>query len=54
LTYLPIGKRSVGFKWPLNLKYKADETIEQYKACLFAKGYTQTHSTDYVEMFVLT
>jgi len=41
-------------RWPFNLKYKADGTIEQYKACHFAKGYTQTHGTDYVEMLAPT
>ncbi|RDX87184.1 hypothetical protein CR513_31379, partial [Mucuna pruriens] len=38
LTDLPRGKRPVGCKWPFTLKYKADGTTEQYKACLFAKG----------------
>jgi len=33
------------------VKYKVDGTVEQYKAWLVAKRYTQTYSIDYQETF---
>jgi len=35
----------------LNLKAKADESIERYKARLVAKGYTQEEGIDYEDTF---
>ena len=32
--------KTIGYKWVLNIKRKADETIDIYKARLVAKGYT--------------
>ena len=34
------GHKSIGNKWVLIIKRKADGTIERYKARLVAKGYT--------------
>ena len=37
----PMGKSPVKCKWVFTGKYNADGLVEQYKARLIAKGYTQ-------------
>ena len=51
LVSLPEGKKTVGCKWVITVKQKADGTIERYKARLVAKGFTQTYGIDYEETF---
>ncbi|CAL2249944.1 unnamed protein product [Prunus armeniaca] len=51
MTILPKGKRTVGCRWIYTVKFKADGTIERYKARLRAKCYTQTYGIDYGETF---
>ncbi len=51
LVDLPSGRKSVGTKWVLKIKRKADGSIDKYKARLVAKGYTQMEGVDYEETF---
>lgn len=51
LVELRKGKNVVGCKWMFTVKYKADGSLERYKARLVAKEYTQTYGVDYQETF---
>jgi hypothetical protein len=51
LVDLPSGRKSIGNKWVLKVKRKADGYIDKYKAQLVAKGYTQREGVDYEETF---
>lgn len=51
LVDLPRGKTSVGCRWALAVKHKADGSVKRYKIRLVAKGYTQTFSIDYQKTF---
>ena len=53
LVPLPKGKKLVGCKWVFSIKYKADRSIDRYKARLVEKGFTLTHSIDYLETLSL-
>lgn len=51
ITDLPKGKRTIGCKWIFLVKYKADGSIERFKAWLVAKGFTQSYGIDHQETF---
>ena len=51
LVDLPSGRKSIGNKWILKIKYKADGLIKRYKARLITKGYTQEEGIDYEDTF---
>nr|GEY45738.1 hypothetical protein [Tanacetum cinerariifolium] len=51
LVELPPNGKTVGCKWLLKKKTDMDRVVHTYKACLVAKGYTQTQGIDYEETF---
>ena len=51
MVELPIGKKTIGYKWVFSVKYNSNGTINRYKARLVAKGYAQTYGIDYQKTF---
>ncbi|KAK4388273.1 Retrovirus-related Pol polyprotein from transposon TNT 1-94 [Sesamum angolense] len=51
LVDLPTGRKTIGNKWVLKVKRKADGSIDKFKARLVAKAYTQKEGIDYEETF---
>ncbi|CAL2246554.1 unnamed protein product [Prunus armeniaca] len=51
LTSLLTSKTPIGCKWVYKIKRYSDGSIERYKACLMAKGYTQIEGIDYHDTF---
>lgn len=48
---LPSGKKAIGCKWVFRLKFKADGTLERYKARLVVLGNNQVEGTDFTDTF---
>ncbi|KAL0405670.1 UNVERIFIED_CONTAM: Retrovirus-related Pol polyprotein from transposon RE1 [Sesamum latifolium] len=53
LKPLPEGKKPIDYHWGYKIKYKADGTLERYKARLVVKGFTQVKGFDFHENFTL-
>ncbi|XP_010245474.1 PREDICTED: phospholipase D zeta 1-like [Nelumbo nucifera] len=51
LTTLPPDKHTVGCKWAYTVKHRPDGSVEQLKARLVSKGYSQLYGVDYMETF---
>ena len=47
----PSGKSTIGCKWVYKIKIRLDDTVDCYKACLVARGFTQKYEIDYEETF---
>eukprot|EP00253_Pinus_taeda_P032077 PITA_32077 len=48
------GKKPISCKWMYKVKYKADGTLDKYKACLVARGFSQKEGINYEETFAPT
>lgn len=51
MVELPREKETVGCKGVLQLKFNVDGSINQYKAKVVAKGFTQSYVIDYQKTF---
>ena len=51
LVDLPLGCKTIGYKWVLRKKLKPDGSIDKFKAKLVAKGFKQKTNLDFFDTF---
>lgn len=51
LVNLPKGKETIGLKWIFKINYNEDGSVQNYKAWLVAKEYSQLLGVDFTETF---
>lgn len=51
LIELPKDAKKIGVKWMYKTKFNENGEVDKYKDQLVAKGYTQQHGIDYIEVF---
>jgi len=47
----PKDRKVVGSKWVFRIKQGPDGTVQKYKACVIAQGFTQVEGLDYDQTF---
>ncbi|XP_070014612.1 uncharacterized mitochondrial protein AtMg00820-like [Nicotiana sylvestris] len=47
----PSNANIIGSKWVFRIKYSSDDSVDHYKACLVAQGYSQQPGVDFSETF---
>ena len=47
----PVDRKVVGSKWVFRIKHRPNGSIQKYKVCIVAQGFTQIEGIDYNEMF---
>ena len=53
LVERPTKRKMIGTKWVWKVKYKADGSLEKFKARLVAQGYSQIEGFNVQETFAL-
>nr|KYP54946.1 hypothetical protein KK1_001147 [Cajanus cajan] len=51
LVPLPLGKKTVDYRWVYAVKVGPNGEVDRLKARLVAKGYTQIYGLDYCDTF---